>query len=89
MALMATLQVTVSAQIKVTGIVATTPRMMPMNVIPVLPATLATTTPQPRKRQRQSLAIVRTRHAIMTPLPANPTRHNIHSEESTTRRRYR
>jgi len=66
MPVVAALQVTVGAQVKVIGIIATASRMMPVNVIPVLPAALAPTTSASGRRERQALAIVRTRDAIMT-----------------------
>jgi len=66
MPVVAALQVTVGAQVKVIGIIATASLMMPVNVIPVLPAALAPTTSASGRRERQALAIVRTRDAIMT-----------------------
>ena len=84
---MAALQVAVGAQIEVVGIIATATRVMPVNVIPVLAAALATATPRARSGQRQPLAVVRTRRAGVTWLPAHTTWHLKTITSCKTRRR--
>ena len=61
MTFMTALQMTVTTQIKVIGIVATTTRMMPLDVIPVLSTALTPPTLRPKRPEVRTPTLVRAR----------------------------